>query len=127
MSADRRPSYEELAVVVGGQAEQIAQLEAQVAELTARLGQNSRNSSKPPSSDSPFSKPAPKSSRPVSDASQVGSRGIRGRRWRRLVIRTRGCGTNRIRVVAAVRIWWTRRRWAWSGGRCSTCRQYGCG
>jgi transposase len=34
-------------------------LRAQVAELMARLGQNSQNSSKPPSSDSPFTKPAP--------------------------------------------------------------------
>ena len=38
-------------------------LRAQVAELMARLGQNSQNSSKPPSSDSPFTKPAPRSLR----------------------------------------------------------------
>lgn len=38
-------------------------LEAENAELKSRLGQNSRNSSKPPSSDSPFAKPAPKSLR----------------------------------------------------------------
>src|SRR5207302_115895 len=35
----------------------------QLAELQARLNQNSRNSSRPPSSDSPFVKPAPKSLR----------------------------------------------------------------
>jgi transposase len=45
------------------QAERIEQLEAEVAELRRQLGQNSRNSSKPPSSDSPFTKPAPKSLR----------------------------------------------------------------
>jgi transposase len=38
-------------------------LQAQVAELAARLGQNSQNSSRPPSSDSPFTKPAPRSLR----------------------------------------------------------------
>jgi transposase len=38
-------------------------LRAEVVELTRRLGQNSRNSSKPPSSDSPFVKPAPRSLR----------------------------------------------------------------
>jgi transposase len=63
VSADRRPSYEELVALVVRQAEQIARLEAEVAELRRQLGQNSRNSSKPPSSDSPFIKPAPKSLR----------------------------------------------------------------
>jgi transposase len=38
-------------------------LQAEVADLKRQLGQNSRNSSKPPSSDSPFVKPAPKSLR----------------------------------------------------------------
>ena len=38
-------------------------LRAEVAELKRQLGQDSRNSSKPPSSDSPFTKPAPKSLR----------------------------------------------------------------
>ena len=45
------------------QAERIEQLEAEVAELKRRLGMNSTNSSKPPSSDSPFIKPTPKSLR----------------------------------------------------------------
>jgi len=61
--ADRRPSYEDLAALVARQAEQIARLEAEVAELKRQLGQNSQNSSRPPSSDSPFVKPAPKSLR----------------------------------------------------------------
>jgi len=41
----------------------IAQLQAENAELRRRLGMNSGNSSKPPSTDSPFEKPAPKSLR----------------------------------------------------------------
>jgi transposase len=60
---DQRPSYEELAALVVRQAEQIEQLKAEVADLRRQLDQNSRNSSKPPSSDSPFTKPAPKSLR----------------------------------------------------------------
>jgi transposase len=63
VAADRRPSYEELAALVVRQAERIEQLEADVADLRRQLGQNSRNSSRPPSSDSPFTKPAPKSLR----------------------------------------------------------------
>jgi transposase len=57
VSAVPKPSYEELAALVVAQAEQIARLMARVAELEARLNQNSRNSSKPPGSDSPFVKP----------------------------------------------------------------------
>src|SRR5689334_25315272 len=56
-------SYEELAELVVRQAERIEQLEAEVADLRRQLGQNSTNSSRPPSSDSPFTKPAPKSLR----------------------------------------------------------------
>jgi transposase len=63
VSAGRGPSYEELAALVVRQAERIEQLEAEVAELKRRLGMNSTNSSKPPSSDSPFVKPTPKSLR----------------------------------------------------------------
>lgn len=62
VSAGSKPSYDELAVLVA-QAGEIARLKARVAELEARLNQNSRNSSKPPASDSPFVKPAPKSLR----------------------------------------------------------------
>jgi transposase len=53
-----RPSYEELEAQIAARDARIAVLETQlaelravVAELQARLGQNSRNSSKPPSSD----------------------------------------------------------------------------
>jgi transposase len=67
------PSREDLlalvavqARVIEQQAERIEQLEAVVAELQQRLGQNSRNSSKPPSSDGPAQparRPSPGSGR----------------------------------------------------------------
>lgn len=38
----------------------VASLEEQVAKLLARLGENSSNTSKPPSTDSPFKRPPPK-------------------------------------------------------------------
>jgi hypothetical protein len=70
MPADPRPSYEDLVAenaelreVVGELSAVVTELRAEVAELRRQLGQNSRNSSKPPSSDSPFVKPAPKSLR----------------------------------------------------------------
>lgn len=53
----RRLSYAELEARVAEQASRIAELEALVAELRSRLDQNSRNSSKPPSSDG-YAKPA---------------------------------------------------------------------
>jgi transposase len=68
--ADPRPSYEELAAenaelreMVGELGAVVTGLRAEVAELRRQLGQNSRNSAKPPSSDSPFVKPAPRSLR----------------------------------------------------------------
>ena len=63
VSAASKPSYDELVVLIGVLREENLALKAKVAELEARLNQNSRNSSKPPSSDSPFVKPAPKSLR----------------------------------------------------------------
>jgi transposase len=70
VSAARRPSYEELAAENAQLRAENAELRAmmaavreEVAELKRQVGQNSRNSSKPPSSDSPFTKPAPKSLR----------------------------------------------------------------
>jgi len=77
--ADRRPSYEDLAALVARQAEQIARLEAEVVELRRQLGQNSQNSSRPPSSDSPFVKPAPKSLRGRSGRKPGGQSGHPGR------------------------------------------------
>jgi transposase len=63
---------------VAAQADRIAQLDAEVAELRRQLGQNSRNSSKPPASDSPFTKPAPKSLRGKSGRKPGGQNGHPG-------------------------------------------------
>jgi transposase len=69
VTAASRASYEELAALVevqqrqiAAQAAQIEVLQAQVAELRRRLGLNSTNSSKPPSSDG-LGKPPPRSLR----------------------------------------------------------------
>jgi transposase len=51
LPADPRPCYEELAAENAELRVIVEALRAQVAELMARLGQNSQNSSKPPSSD----------------------------------------------------------------------------
>jgi transposase len=58
-----QPSYEELARLVAGQGASISGLLARIAGLEAQLRRNSSNSSKPPSLDSPFVKPAQKSLR----------------------------------------------------------------
>ena len=51
------PCWEELAALTQAQAAEIAALKARIAELERRLGLNSSNSSKPPSSDG-LKKPA---------------------------------------------------------------------
>jgi len=83
--ADRRPSYEDLAVengelraLVERLTTRLDALESENAELRRRLGQNSRNSSKPPSSDSPFVKPAPRSLRRTSEPKPGGQAGHPG-------------------------------------------------
>ncbi len=70
MPAGPDPSYAELAAenaalrtMVGVLRAEVEALRAEVAELRRQLGSNSQNSSKPPSTDSPFDKPAPKSQR----------------------------------------------------------------
>lgn len=78
MPAGDGPSYAELAALVARQAERIEQLEAEVAELRRLVGQDSRNSSRPPSSDSPFAKPVPKSLRGRSGRKPGGQPGHRG-------------------------------------------------
>jgi len=56
VSAASKPSYDELAALVMTLRDENTQLKARIAELEARQNQNSRNSSKPPGSDSPFVK-----------------------------------------------------------------------
>ena len=84
-AGDGRPSYDELAALVVAQAQiieqlrtEVAQLRAENAELKRRLEMNSTNSSKPPSSDSPFTKPAPKSLRRMSGRKPGGQPGHSG-------------------------------------------------
>ena len=84
-TGDGRPSYDELAALVVQQAQVIAELqewvaalEAENAELKRRLGMDSTNSSKPPSSDSPFTKPAPTSLRRKSGRKPGGQPGHPG-------------------------------------------------
>ena len=50
------PTYQELVDLVASQAELIEKLTARVAELERRLGADSSNSSRPPSSDSVYTK-----------------------------------------------------------------------
>ena len=57
---------------------EIAEVRAENAELKRQLGQNSRNSSRPPSSDSPFAKAAPKSLRRKSGKKPGGQPGHPG-------------------------------------------------
>jgi transposase len=67
--------------VVAGLREQVAELQAQVADLAAKAGKNSRNSSKPPSSDG-LAKPAPKSLRGKSGRKPGRPKGQPGARMR---------------------------------------------
>lgn len=73
------PSVEQLLVLLAERDAMIVTLGARVAELEARLGKNSQNSSKPPSSDG-FVKPPPRSLRRRSGrkpGKQAGEQGMR--------------------------------------------------
>jgi transposase len=63
---------------VDGLSARLAALEVEIAELRARLGTNSRNSGKPPSSDGPGVKPHPKSQRKQSGRKSGGQPGHAG-------------------------------------------------
>jgi len=66
---------------IGALLEQVTALTQKVAELTERLGQNSRNSHRPPSSDPPGTTGSSGSGqRPKSERSRGGQRGHRGAR-----------------------------------------------
>jgi len=86
-----RPGYEELAALVVCQAEvieelrgRVVELEGEVAELRARLSQNSRNSSRPPSSDGYAKPPAPRSVRRPSGRRPGGQAGHEGHHLERV-------------------------------------------
>ncbi len=64
--------------MIQGQSKQVVALQLQVAEVQARLNKNSRNSSKPPSSDG-LNKPAPKSLRVAGENTTGGQKGHLGR------------------------------------------------
>lgn len=57
---------------------QVEELRARVGELEARLAKDSHNSNKPPSSDSPFKKPPPRSQRRPSGRKPGGQKGHPG-------------------------------------------------
>jgi hypothetical protein len=69
-ASGRRSSYEDLVRLIADQAGtierlvgRVAEQDAEIAELKRRLALDSSNSSRPPASDSPFRKPAPRSQR----------------------------------------------------------------
>lgn len=79
------PSYEELAalvvelkLLVSAQSATIAEQAERIAELERRVGSDSRNSSKPPSSDGLRKKPAPKSLRKASGRAPGRAKGAPG-------------------------------------------------
>ena len=78
------PSREELIALIAAQAAEIAALKAHIAELERRLGLNSSNSGKPPSSDG-LKKPARvKSLREPSDKPSGGQKGHKGETLRQV-------------------------------------------
>jgi len=55
-----RERVAEQAAIIEGQTATIEQMHERIQELEARLAKDSHNSSRPPSSDSPFKKPPPR-------------------------------------------------------------------
>jgi len=78
------PTREELIALIRAQAAEIAVLKARVAELERRLGLNSRNSGKPPSSDGLNKAPRVRSLREPSDKPPGGQKGHKGETLRQV-------------------------------------------
>jgi len=78
------PTREELIALTRAQAAEIAALKARVAELERRLGLNSSNSGKPPSSDGLKKPPRTRSSREPSGKKPGGQKGHKGETLRQV-------------------------------------------
>ena len=80
------PSREELIALIRAQAAEIAALKARIAELERRLGLNSSNSGKPPSSDGLSKPPRVRSLREPSDKPSGGQKGHKGDTLRQVAV-----------------------------------------
>lgn len=78
------PSREELMALIAAQAAEIAALKAHIAQLERRLGLNSSNSGKPPSSDGLKKPVRVRSLREPSDKSSGGQKGHKGETLRQI-------------------------------------------
>ena len=78
------PTREELIALIKAQAAEIAALKARIAELERRLGLNSSNSGKPPSSDGLKKPPRVTSLREPSDKPSGGQKGHKGETLRQV-------------------------------------------
>jgi transposase len=78
------PTREELIALIRAQAAEIAALKARVAELERRLGLNSTNSGKPPSSDGLKKPPRTRSLREPSNRKPGGQKGHKGETLRQV-------------------------------------------
>jgi hypothetical protein len=76
---------EELAALTSQQVEQIRQLAARIQALEDQLAKNSRNSSKPPSSDGLKKKPTKRGLRKLSEKKSSGQPGQEGHTWKIVV------------------------------------------
>jgi len=105
------PSREELIALIATQAAEIAALKAHIAELERRLGLNSSNSGKPPSSDGLKKPPRVKSLREPSDKPPGGQKGHKGETLRQVTAPSRivdhyppSCSTCGLTVTPAMSI-----------------------
>jgi transposase len=80
------PSREELVALVAAQAAEIAALKARIAALERRLGLDSSNSGKPPSSDGIRKPPRTKSSREPSGKPPGGQKGHKGETLKQVAV-----------------------------------------